>query len=134
MPDEVEGAEVFGVGGYMGAGVPVTAGPVNDRYERLAIVDAEELDTDYPGGWREKLVTVTLHVGPKVTRVLLSSDWMVREEDDGSAVCFEPRYYIECDPATETFVSENGHLYRREDGEEVIIMGLYWDDEQEVVS
>lgn len=134
VPDEIEGAAVFGVGGYMGTGVPVNAGPSNDAYERVIPADAQALDGAYPGGWRVKPVTVTLRIGPKVNRVLLSSDWLVREEDDGSAVCFEPRYYVDCDPENETFTSENGRLYRREDGEEVAVMALYWDDEQEVTS
>ena len=129
VPDEVEGAEIFGVGGYMGSGVPVNAGLLNDGMEPY-YGDTEALAADYPAGVRVKPVKVTLHLGAKVTRVLLSSERLVREEDDGAATCFEARWYLDCDPANETFTSRNGRLYRREDGEEVNIMALYWDEEE----
>ena len=130
VPDEVEGAEVFGVGGYMGAGAPVNAGLLSETCE-IYYGDTEELAAEYPGGVRLQPVKVILRIGSKVTRVLLSSDRLVREEEDGAAVCYEPRWYIDCDPENETFTSRNGRLYRREDGEEVNVMALYWNDEEE---
>lgn len=82
------------------------------------------------GGDRVEQVIFTLCIGPGVERVLLSSDCLIREED-GETVCYEPRYYLVCDPGSETFTSANGRLYRRTDGEEVNIMGLYWDEPTE---
>lgn len=133
-PDEVEGAEVFGVGNYVGSGATVNAGPINEAYERLYTTDEADLDEYYPGGWRLERVKITLRLGPKVTRVILSSEWLAREGEDGSAVVYEPRYVIECDPGNTTLTARNGHLYRRSNGEEVNIMALYWADEEEALS
>lgn len=125
VPGEVEGAAVFGVGGYYGTGVPVAAAPT-----RADMTPAFLPPGEVEGGHRVEQVIFTLCIGPGVERVLLSSDCLIREED-GETVCYEPRYYLVCDPGSEIFTSANGRLYRRTDGKEVNIMGLYWDEPTE---
>ena len=120
IPDEIDGAVVDRIGGFMGTGVPCPFNVDSDEDGCLHVVRPEEREFDAPCEWRD--IVFTLHIGKNITDATYFAQmgYLGKKNDDGSYILYRPVYRMECDPDNPVMYSEDGMLYFREDGKYVV--------------
>ena len=136
LPEEADGADIFGIGGFFGTGVPVRAEPRVDS----GLVDTEtwyeKALEEYGDSLEVQSPTIRVVVGKKITGVvrLYSTFVLLKEEsEDGHRIALSPSYYFECSEDNLKYYAKDGHLYYKtgEHKDEDVKPGPYWDEEGE---
>ena len=115
IPDTCGGQEITGIGGFTGTGVPTPATlTVNGKQDFVRDESAET-------------IRLTIEFGKNVEEIRhLFSKGAVPVTQNGETVNMNPVFYMVAYEENETFYTENGHVYEKEDGR--LVDGItYWD-------
>jgi len=117
IPERCAGAEIVSIGGFFGTGVPTPFSVRQESGNARPDTDAEPETVIFTVRFGANIRAIT-RVGQMYGLVL---------QQDGRDVSVSARYYFVCEGENDKFYTEDGHVYKKEDGSLVTDIA-YWDD------
>jgi len=122
VADRIENAEVVSLGGFFGTGVP-SPFQIMPQGELAQLRNHQSQSGAYGLPCEYRLTEGQLVLPSTIEDIKLvgSLGWTGSIDETGVVVFRKPSLSILCDKENRTFSSENGKLYRRDSGEEVLL-------------